>query len=65
MPTVIIETWPITPERKQEMMKRITKVFTDFGIPAQAVTIIMHETPLENWASAGEQHSITYKDMKR
>jgi 4-oxalocrotonate tautomerase len=65
MPTIIIETWPIPPERKSEMMKKITKVFTDVGIPAQAVTIIIHETPLDNWGTAGEQHSITYKEMKR
>jgi 4-oxalocrotonate tautomerase len=65
MPTVIIETWPIQPERKPELVKKITKVFTDIGIPAQAVTIIIHETPLDNWCTAGEQHSITYKDMKR
>ena len=65
MPTVIIETWPTPPERKPELMKKITKVFTDVGIPAQTVTIIVHETPLDNWGTAGEQHSITYKEMKR
>jgi len=65
MPTVIIETWPMQQERKPELMKQITKVFTDVGIPAQAVTIIIHETPLDNWGTAGEQHSITYKELKR
>jgi 4-oxalocrotonate tautomerase family enzyme len=65
MPTVIVETWPMPQERKSEMMKKITKVFTDFGIPAQAVTIIIHEAPLDNWCTAGEQHSITYKELKR
>jgi 4-oxalocrotonate tautomerase family enzyme len=65
MPIVTIETWPMLPERKPELMKKITKVFTDWGIPAQAVTIIIHETQLDNWGTAGEQHSITYKEMKR
>jgi len=65
MPIVTIETWPIPKERKPELIKKITKVFTEFGIPAQAVTILIHETQLDNWATAGEQHSITYKDMKR
>jgi 4-oxalocrotonate tautomerase family enzyme len=52
-------------ERKPELIKKITKVFTEYGIPAQAITILIHETQLDNWATAGEQHSITYKDMKR
>jgi 4-oxalocrotonate tautomerase family enzyme len=65
MPIVMIETWPIPAERKPELMKKITKVFTESGIPAQAVTVLIHETPLENWGTAGEQHCVTYKDMKR
>lgn len=64
MPIVTIETWPLPPERKPELMKKITKVFTEAGIPSQAVTILIHETQLENWGTAGEQHSITYKDRK-
>jgi 4-oxalocrotonate tautomerase family enzyme len=52
-------------ERKPELMKKITKVFTEWGIPAQAVTILIHETQLDNWGTAGEQHSIIYKEMKR
>ena len=65
MPIITIETWPMPQDRKPELMKKITKVFTEIGIPAQAVTILIHETQLDNWATAGEQHSITYKDMKR
>jgi len=47
------------------LMKEITEVFVKQGIPAQAVTILIHETELENWASADEQHSIKFKDLKR
>ena len=65
MPIITIETWPMPPDKKPEVIQKITKVFTDTGIPAQAVTVLIHETPLENWATAGEQHSITYKDLKR
>jgi 4-oxalocrotonate tautomerase len=65
MPIITIETWPLQQEKKPELMKKITKIFTEMGIPAQAVTILIHETPLENWGTAGEQHSITYKEMKR
>ena len=52
-------------ERKPELMKKITEIFTEWNIPAQAVTILIHETPLGNWGTSGEQHSITYKEMKK
>jgi len=65
MPIVTIETWPLPMGQKPELMKKITKVFTDFGIPAQAVTILIRETPMENWGTAGEQYSVTFKDLKR
>lgn len=65
MPIINIETWPIEKDKKPIIIKKITEVFTEMGIPAQAVTILIHETELENWASAGEQHSIKFKDLKR
>jgi 4-oxalocrotonate tautomerase family enzyme len=52
-------------ERKPELIKKITEVFTVFGIPAQAVTVVIHETELDNWGTAGEQHSVKFKDLKR
>lgn len=51
--------------RKPELIEKITKVFTEMGIPAQAVTVIIHETELDNWGSAGEQHFVKFKDLKR
>lgn len=65
MPIISIETWPLKKEQKPILMKEITEVFVKQGIPAQAITILIHETELENWASAGEQHSIKFKDLKR
>ena len=65
MPIVNIETWPLDKKQKPILMKKITEVFTELGIPAQAVTILIHETELENWSSAGEQHSVKFKDLKR
>ncbi|MFH1398764.1 MAG: tautomerase family protein [Candidatus Woesearchaeota archaeon] len=65
MPIVTIETWPMEKEQKPVMMKKITEVFTSMGIPAQAVTVVIHETALENWASAGEQHSVKFKDLRK
>jgi len=34
-------------------------------IPAHAVTVLIRETDLDNWGSAGEQHSVKFKDLKR
>jgi 4-oxalocrotonate tautomerase len=63
MPVITVETWPLKEEQKPEIIKNITKVFTDMKIPAQAVTVILHETKHENWGSEGEQHSIKFKEI--
>ena len=65
MPIINIETWPLKDGEKPLLIKKITEVFTEIGIPAQAVTVLIHETELCNWGSAGEQHSIKFKDLKR
>ena len=65
MPIVTVETWPLPKERKPELIKKITEVFVGFGIPAQAVTVVIHENELDNWGTAGEQHSVTFKDRVR
>ncbi|MFH1210848.1 MAG: tautomerase family protein [archaeon] len=65
MPIVTIETWPIRKEEKPELIRKITDVFVGMGIPAQAVTVVIHETGLEDWGSGGEQHSVKFKDLKR
>lgn len=65
MPVVTIETWPMDKDKKPEVIKKITDVFTGMGIPAQAVTVIIHETELDNWGTAGQQHSVKFKDLKR
>jgi len=65
MPIVNIESWPLKKEAKPALIKKITEVFTERGIPAQAVTVVIHETELDNWGSAGEQHSVKFKDLKK
>jgi len=65
MPVVNIETWPIDEERKLKIIKKITDSFVDLGIPAEAVTVIIHETPMSNWGSGGIQHSIKFKEWDR
>ena len=65
MPIVTIETWPMDKEKKPEVIKKITDVFTEIGIPAQAVTVVIHETALDNWGTAGQQHSVKFKDIRK
>lgn len=52
--------WPVDEEKKLRLIRKITDAFVSEGIPTEAVNIVMHETPKENWGTAGEQHSVTY-----
>ena len=51
-------------KRKAELIKKVTEVFVEMGIPAEAVTVIINDLPKENWGTAGEQHSVKFKDME-
>jgi len=42
---------------KEKVIKGITKAFEEVGVPASAVTVIIHDIPKENWGSGGEQAS--------
>ncbi len=63
MPIITVESWPMDNERKANIIKKITEVFTEMDIPAQAITVIIHETQQDNWGTGGEQHSIKFKDI--
>jgi len=61
-PVVNIDLWEgRDTETKEKIIKGVTKVFTDMGVPATAVTVILREIPKDNWGSAGEQASKTCK----
>ena len=40
----------------------MTKVLVDLGVPAQAVEVIIHEVPKEDWGVGGERASERLKD---
>ncbi|MGA3191833.1 MAG: tautomerase family protein [Candidatus Bathyarchaeia archaeon] len=44
-------------ENKKKVVEGITKVLEELGIPKEAVTVIIYETPKTNWATGGELHS--------
>ena len=55
MPLVIVEMWEgRTIEQKKQLVKGITAVMTNMGIPAQAIQIIIKDNPKHNWATGGK-----------
>ena len=63
MPVVHVYVWSgFSNEAKRRTVAGITKVFTDMGIPREAVEVIIHEVPKENWGVAGEQASEKLRD---
>lgn len=58
MPVVQISVWAgISQENKKKMVEGITKVIEELGVPREAITIIIEEIPITNWASGGSLHS--------
>ncbi|MBN2459240.1 tautomerase family protein [Candidatus Woesearchaeota archaeon] len=65
MPVVIVETWPLKKEQKKDLICKLTDAFVSQGVPSQAVTVIFHDSPLENWGGGGEHHCEKFKDLQR
>jgi 4-oxalocrotonate tautomerase len=54
----------VSREAKEKIIKGITRVFEELGIPGQAVEVVIHEIPRENWGVGGEQASEKFKETK-
>jgi|YelNatPaOPRAMG01_1025707.scaffolds.fasta_scaffold152264_2 4-oxalocrotonate tautomerase len=55
MPLVHTYVWEgLDDDRAKQIILGITKVFTDLGIPAEAVRVIIQEVPKSRWGIAGE-----------
>ena len=64
MPVVHVNVWKdFGDEKTKNLIKGITKVFVDLGIPAHAVEIIVHEIPKSHWGVGGEPASEKFKDI--
>lgn len=64
MPLVHVNVWEGFGEKKAKtVIQGITKVFSDLGIPSQAVQVIVHEIPKSHWGIAGEPSSEKFKDI--
>lgn len=55
MPVVTIDMWPRDAAVKQQIIEKVTAVFVDLGVSKDAVTVIIHDVPRQNWGSAGKQ----------
>ena len=64
MPIVHVNVWEgFGQEKTKTVIKNITKVFVDLGVPAHAVEVIVHEIPKSHWGIGGTPASEKFKDI--
>lgn len=64
MPVVHVNVWKGFGEEKAKLvMQNITQVFVDLGIPAMAVSVIVHEIPQSHWGIGGVPASEQFSDV--
>ena len=55
IPVVHVNMWKeISKDAVEKIIGGITQVFTDMGIPSQAVEVIVHEIPKSHWGIDGK-----------
>jgi 4-oxalocrotonate tautomerase len=65
MPIIHVYTWSgVSRETKARIIKGITKVFEELGIPGHTVEVVIHEVPRENWGVEGGQANEKFKEAK-
>lgn len=64
MPVIHVNVWKgFGGEKTKTVIKEITKVFEDLGIPARAVGVIVQEAPMSHWEIEGIPTSEKFKDI--
>jgi 4-oxalocrotonate tautomerase len=64
MPVVHINIWEgFGKEKTKIVIKNITKVFVNLGIPSEAVEVIVHEIPKTHWGIGGIPALEKFKDI--
>ncbi len=62
MPIVQVYVWKgFSNEAKKRVIAGMTRVFVDIGVPAEAVEVVIHEVPKEDWGVGGEPASEKLK----
>jgi 4-oxalocrotonate tautomerase len=65
MPIVHVYMWSgVSREAKEKIIKGITRVFEELGIPGHAVEVVILEVPKENWGVGGELASEKFKEAR-
>jgi 4-oxalocrotonate tautomerase len=64
MPIVHVDFWEGVGEGKvKTMIRGITNVMVDLGVPEHAVEVIVYEIPKTHWGIGGEPASEKLKDI--
>ena len=64
MPVVHVNVWKgFGEEKTKTLIRGITKVFENLGIPARAVEVLFHEIPKTHWGVEGIPASEKFKDI--
>lgn len=65
MPIVHVYVWKgISNEAKKKIIAGITKVFTEINIPSEAVEVLIHDVPKDDWGVGGEPASEKLRHVK-
>jgi 4-oxalocrotonate tautomerase len=64
MPIIHVYVWRgFSKEAKKKVISGITNVFAEINVPREAVEVIIHEIPKENWGVGGEQSSEKFRHI--
>ena len=64
MPIIRVDFWEgVGEEKVKRMIRGITNVMVDLGVPAHAVEVIVYEIPKTHWGIGGEPASEKLKDI--
>ncbi len=64
MPIVRVDFWEgVGVEKVKTMIRGITNVMVDLGVPENAVEVIVYEIPKTHWGVGGEPASEKFKNV--
>lgn len=65
MPIIEVNVWKgFGEEKTKKVIKEITEVFVNLGIPEQAVEVLVNEIPKTHWGIGGEPASEKFRDVR-
>lgn len=65
MPIVHVYVWKgVSNEAKKKIIAGITKVFAEINIPPEAVEVLIHDVPKDDWGVGGEPASEKLRHVR-